>query len=131
MTLSPNELRAEEDAIFDAMENAPEDGTFRGRLYRDGVPSPDAYLEQRVRVLFVFREPNMGGRAHAHDMRDEVSDERFRPLMEDGSREERSPKGWWNAKAGMFAHAVAAALTTNPGRRRSLGLTRADGITKS
>ncbi len=114
MKLSPSELRAREDAIFDALERARDDRTFRGRLYRDGVPTPETYLGQRVRVLFVFREPNMRGDAHAHDMRDEVSDVRFRPLGEDGTREDRSAKSWWNWKAGMFAHAVAAAQEEEP-----------------
>ena len=110
MELTPRELRIKEQAIFAALEHAPDDATFLGRLYRDGVPTPEVYLAQRVRVLFVFREPNMRGEAHAHDMRDEVSDERFRPLTQSGTREERSPKSWWNGKAGMFAHAVTAAL---------------------
>ncbi len=35
--------------------------------------------------------------------------ERFRPRR-DGKLRESSAKGWWNAKAGLFAHAVAAAL---------------------
>ncbi len=104
------ELRAREEAIFHSLENAPNDTTFLGRLYRDGVPSPEVYIAEPVRVLFVFREPNMKGEARAHDMRDEVSDVRFRPLARDGTREERSAKSWWNRKAGMFAHAVAAAL---------------------
>jgi len=108
--LTPRTLRAGEDAIFDGLEHAAGDKTFVGRLYRDGVPSPDSYLAQKIRVLFVFREPNMRGNPKAHDMRDEVRDVRFRPLGADGSREERSAKSWWNWKAGMFAHAVAAAM---------------------
>ena len=111
MELTARELRARGDAIFNALEQARDDRTFLGRMYRDGVPTPEAYLTQRARVLFVFREPNMRGQAHTHDMRDEVSDVRFRPLKRDGTREDRSAKGWWNRKAGMFAHAVAAALT--------------------
>jgi len=110
MTLNPGRLTASEDEIFYALEHAHDDSTFLGRLYRDGVPTPEAYLAQRVRVLFVFREPNMGGKAYPHDMRDEVRDPQFRPLAPDGTRKERSPKCWWNWKAGMFAHAVAAAL---------------------
>lgn len=108
--LNPNQLRAREDAIFHALEHAPGDETFLSRLYRDGVPTPETYLAQRIRILFVFREPNMRGKAYALDMRDEVNDVRFRPLGRDGTREERSAKSWWNWKAGMFAHAVAAAL---------------------
>ena len=107
------ELRARENAILDALERTRDDTTFLGKLYRDGVPSPDAYLAQRVRVLFVLREPNMRGAPHAHDMRVEVSDERFRPAGEDG-REDRSVRGWWNNKVGMFADAVAAALADKP-----------------
>jgi hypothetical protein len=110
MNVTPTELRAREDAILDALENAPCDTTFLGHLYRDGVPTPEVYVSQRVRVLFVFREPNMGGKSYAHDMRDEVSDAYFRPRLQDGTREDRSAKSWWNWKAGMFAHAVAAAL---------------------
>lgn len=105
--MTARELTAREDAIFDALERDP---TFRGRLYRDGVPTPESYLAQRIRVLFVFREPNLRGMAYAHDMRDEVRDLRFRPLAQDGAREERSSTCWWNWKAGMFAHAVAAAI---------------------
>lgn len=114
MKLTASELRAKENEIFDALEHSKSDTTFLGRLYRDGVPSPEIYLGQPVRVLFVFREPNMGDDAYAHDMRDEVSDVRFRPLQQDGTREDRPPTGWWNRKAGMFAHAVAAALATEP-----------------
>lgn len=110
MRLTAKELRAREDAIFDALENTPRDRTFRNRLYRDGVPTPESYIAQPVRVLFVFREPNMRGTPHPHDMREEVNDERFRPRWQDGTRQDRSAKSWWNGKAGMFAHAVAAAL---------------------
>jgi len=102
-----NDLRTRESAIFNLLER---ETTFTGKLYRDGIPTPRVYLAQRVRVLFVFREPNMGGVPYAHDMRDEVSDVRFRRLGPDGVRMDVSPKSWWNAKAGMFAHAVAAAL---------------------
>jgi hypothetical protein len=104
------DLRSREEAIFRSLERAPNDRTFLGRLYRDGIPTPALYFAQRIPVLFVFREPNMRGGAYAHDMRDEVSDPYFRPLASDGSREDRSMKCWWNWKAGMFAHAVAAAL---------------------
>ena len=110
MNVTPTALRAREDAIFDALERTRGDRTFQNKLYRDGVPSPEIYLAQRVRVLFVFREPNMGGSPYALDMRDEVRDERFRPIGPDGTRQDRSARGWWNAKAGMFAHAVGAAL---------------------
>lgn len=109
MKLSAKDLRAREDEILDSLEHTPGDPTFLNKLYRDGVPTPEAYLEQRVRVLFVFREPNMPI-PRPHDMRDEVNDERFRPVGPDGIRQDRSPKSWWNGKAGMFAHAVAAAL---------------------
>jgi hypothetical protein len=112
--LTARELRAKEDAILDGLEHSPGDRTFLNTLYRDGVPTPAAYLAQPVRVLFVFREPNMRGRPCAHDMRDEVSDARFRPLGRTGTREERSPRSWWNNKVGLFAHAVAAALEGEP-----------------
>jgi hypothetical protein len=107
-------LRAKEDAIHDGLQHSTIDRTFRKALYRDGVPTPKTYLAQQVRVLFVFREPNMSGRPYAHDMRDEVSDVRFRPLGRRGAREERSPGSWWNNKVGLFAHAVAAALAGEP-----------------
>jgi hypothetical protein len=112
--VTPRRLTATENILFDALEHAADDRTFRNRLYRDGVPTPEAYLAQRVRVLFVFREPNMRDSPYAHDMRDEVRDRQFRPLGQDGVRQDRSPKGWWNGKAGMFAHAVAAALDDEP-----------------
>jgi hypothetical protein len=112
--LTPEALRARENEIFDTLER---DKTFRNQLYRDGVPTPQIYLLERVRVVFVFREPNMRGRPHPHDMRDEVSDERFRPVGADGLREDRSRKAWWNGKAGMFAHAVSAALDDEPWKK--------------
>lgn len=59
----------------------------------------------------------MRGAPYRHDMREEVNDERFRPRGPDGARQDRSPKSWWNAKAGMFAHAVAAALDGEPWTR--------------
>jgi hypothetical protein len=117
MKLTPTELRARENAIFDALEHRLGDETFLDRLYRDGVPTPTAYLAQRVQVVFVFREPNMRGAPYRLDMRDEVRDEYFRPIGRDGAREERSAKSWWNAKAGMFAHAVAAALDGESGSK--------------
>jgi len=114
MDMTPSRLRAREDELFNALECAPNDPTFRDRLSRDGVPTPEVYLAQRVRVLFVFREPNLSGNPRAHDMRVEVSDPFFRPRRSDGSREKRSQKGWWNWKAGMFAHAVDAAFRGEP-----------------
>lgn len=114
MRLTATQLTAAENAIFGALEYGADAPTFVGRLYRDGVPTPEAYLAERTRVLFVFREPNMRGRAYPLDMRDEVRDPHFRPLTKDGTRKERSPKCWWNWKAGMFAHAVAAAIQDKP-----------------
>ena len=114
MRLSPKTLTAKENALFDTLARKT---AFRGRLYRDGVPTPEAYLAQRVRVLFVFREPSMRGNPYAVDMRDEVRDERFRPLGRDGTRQHRSQTCWWNSKAGMFAHAVAAALDGESGSK--------------
>jgi hypothetical protein len=109
MQVPPNKLRHRENQILDALEGTLGDGTFRGKLYRDGVPSPQIYVKQPVRVVFVFREPNMRGVPWAEDMRDAVHDKRFRPLR-CGKREDRSTNGWWNAKVGLFAHAVGAAL---------------------
>lgn len=114
MMLRPQTLTAKENSLFDALARK---GEFRGRLYRDGVPSPEIYLAQRVRALFAFREPNMGGTPYALDMRDEVRDEQFRPLGCDGTRLDRSLKCWWNAKAGLFAHAAAAALEGEPAKK--------------
>ena len=100
------QLRRREAAIFRELERRRD---FSGILYRDGVPSPTLYLRQRPRVMFAFREPNMGGVPRASDMRREVSHSQFQPLL-DGHREARSPSCFWNAKAGLFAHAVDSAL---------------------
>lgn len=83
--MTPQALRTREDSILDALENRQGDRTFRGRLYRDGVPSPEVYLLRPVRVLFVFREPNMPKQL-PHDMREEVRDHFFRPISPDGTR---------------------------------------------
>src|SRR5687767_6921876 len=113
VSLTPGQLTAKEDLILDRLEHDAGDRTFLGQLYRDGVPSPESYLAQPVRVLFVFREPNLGANAYPVDMRDEIRDKHFRPLV-NGRRDHRSISGWWNSKAGMFAHAVAAALEGTP-----------------
>ncbi len=83
--MTPKQLREREDAIVDRLEHAPGDPTFLNRLYRDGVPTPKSYLAQPVQVVFVFREPSMSAGAWPEDMRDAVSDERFRPIGADGS----------------------------------------------
>jgi len=114
MSLSPQTLTATENALFETLVRK---AAFRGRLYRDGVPTPEAYLAQRVRVVFAFREPSMRGSPYAVDMRDEVRDEQFRPIGRDGSRQHRSQTCWWNAKAGMFSHAAAAALEGEPAKK--------------
>jgi len=80
-----------------------------------------ALLFEHVRVVFVFREPNLSGRPRPLDMRDEVSDEHFRPRGADGARQERRRSCFWNAKAGLFAHAVSAALD---GKSVNRGLTQ-------
>ena len=46
LKLTARQLRAQENAIFRALEHLPGDETFRGQLYRDGVPTPEAYLAQ-------------------------------------------------------------------------------------
>lgn len=51
----------------------------------------------------------MNGAPTAADMRQEVSHRQFQPLI-DGRRDERLPSCFWNAKAGLFAHAVTSAL---------------------
>jgi hypothetical protein len=106
MRLSPEQLRRRENQIFVQLER---DHECRGRLYRDGVPSPDIYCRQPLRILFAFREPNMKNEPYALDMRKEVSDPALRPLR-NGRRIPHSPTCWWNAKAGLFAHAVAAVI---------------------
>jgi hypothetical protein len=111
--MTARELTRRENRLFHALEDDPTDRTFADGLCRDGVPSPGVYLRQRVRVLFVFREPNLNGAATRLDLRDEIRDAFFRPLQ-DGERQERRPSCWWNAKAGMFAHAVAAAIDRKP-----------------
>ena len=110
--MTPATLTARQNAIFDMLEA---DRRLAGRLYRDGVPSPEVYLAQAFKVIFVFREPNLGGQHRRHDMRLEVRDPHFRPLIS-GERIERTSHCWWNAKAGMFAHAVAAAIDGEPSR---------------
>lgn len=107
MNLTPEQLTAKEDAILDALEHTPGDRTFRGKLYRDGVPTPASYLSQPVRVLFVFREPNLGGVPRAFDMRDEVRDKWFRPLR-DGARQVASAR----AQAGTLRTVTTAAHQT-------------------
>jgi hypothetical protein len=86
-------LTQAEDKIFEKLLGTPGDDTFRGRLYRDGVPRPDIYLAQPVRVVFVFREPNLG-KPYARDMRAELRDPLFRATRE----------------VALFAHAVVHAL---------------------
>jgi hypothetical protein len=65
-----------------------------------------------VKVLFVFREPNMNGKPHAHDMRVEVHDKFFRPKRI-AERQDRQ-RSFWNVNAGLLAHAVDAALSGPP-----------------
>ena len=44
-------------------------------------------------------EPSMSDDPYPLNMRDEVSDEGFRPVGRDGTRQDRSPTCWWNWKA--------------------------------
>lgn len=112
--MTPQQLTRRENQIFQRLERNTRDRTFAGgRLCRDGVPSPGIYLKEPVRVLFVFREANLNGATKRLDLRDEIRDPFFRPLQ-GGRREERRPTTWWNARAGMFAHAVAAAIDGKP-----------------
>src|SRR5438093_538935 len=75
---SPQTMTERENEIFDSLENLSGDNTFKDVLYRDGVPQPEVYGEQPVRVVFVFKEPNLSGNPRAVDMRAEVRDSEFR-----------------------------------------------------
>lgn len=127
MKMTAKTLTARENAIFDALERRSGDATFRKRLYRDGVPTPQAYLAQRVRVLFVFREPNMREAPYALDMRDEVSDEGFRPIGRDGRRQNRSAMSWWNGKPECSHTRSLRRSTPRPKATRSIDLVEAGG----
>ena len=61
--MMPSTLTEREEQLFASLVNNPNDDTFRGVLYRDGVPRPDVYLTQRVRVLFVLRGCVRAGRS--------------------------------------------------------------------
>jgi hypothetical protein len=92
-------LTKSENEIFESMVSQFS-RTFRGKLYRDGVPVPRVYLSAPVRVLFVFREPNFKNKPKDWDMREQV-----RELAERGT-----PNRWWDIKVPRLGHAVVHAL---------------------
>ena len=84
--------------------------SFKGKLYRDGVPKPDVYLAQRVKVVFVFREPSMGDDPWEVDLRQQINDEEMRAFSDDTYRKAQSIRGFWNGKVARMAHATLGAL---------------------
>jgi len=115
--MTPSALTKREDRLFDALLSIQGDPTFEGVLYRDGVPRPDIYLKQAVRVVFVFREPNLGHKPFDMDMRAQIRDPEFRAAGDGTPRgipvEYRYPgsiRGWWNSKVAAFGHAVVHAF---------------------
>jgi hypothetical protein len=52
--ITPRELKAKEDAILDRLEHAPGDSTFRNRLYRDGVPTPNRISHNQFKPFLCF-----------------------------------------------------------------------------
>jgi hypothetical protein len=109
--MTPSALTRSEEQIFDSLANNRHDSTFKGVLYRDGVPSPKDYLAQRVRVLFVFREPNLGNEPYDLDMRAQIRDLEFRAIRDGKFGSPGTLRGWWNYKVGGLAHAAVCALS--------------------
>ena len=112
--MTADELIERERELFDAMIGVPGDSTFKDALYRDGVPRPDIYLSQPVRVLFVFREANLSGNARVVDMRAEVCDEEYRQSRDGRLGTPASDHSWWNERVAAYGHAVANALAGTP-----------------
>jgi hypothetical protein len=104
-------LTERENEIFESLAR---DDTFKGKLYRDGVPCPDVYLSQPVRVLFVFREPNLRNKPFDLDMRAQIREREFRPTRHGELLEPDPIRGWWNNKVGALGHAVVNALAVPP-----------------
>lgn len=98
-------LQAEEDRLFDTLRRR-----LRTPLYRDGLPQPEIYGRQPVKVVLVFREPNLKHVQQESDMRAEVRDAEFRRHRNGQFGSPGSIRGWWNNKVGLFAHAVDAAM---------------------
>jgi hypothetical protein len=88
--------------------------TFAGKLYPDGVPRPDIYTKQAVRVVFVFREANLGNRPCDVDMCAEVRDPQFRQSRNGRLGKPGRRLAWWNNKVGSFGHAVLTSLKGVP-----------------
>src|SRR2546425_5258475 len=117
-------LTEREEEIFQSLlDSAPD--TFKGKLYRDGVPRPDIYLAQQVRAVFVFREPNLRDDPYELDMRAQIRDPEFRAMRHGEYRKPATRRGWWNWKVGCLAHAVVGALA---GRSPEQGFTQFDAL---
>jgi hypothetical protein len=101
-------LTRREDRLFRALVDDPQ-GTFKNKLYRDGLPRPDIYTKQKVRVVFVFREPNLPDPVDL-DMRAQVRDPEFRGFCRGEYWLPATNRGWWNGKVGRYGHAVVGAL---------------------
>jgi hypothetical protein len=98
-------LTAQEDEIFESMVRQFPD-IFKGKLSRDGVPRPDVYWSEPIRVLFVFREANSKYKPSDWDLRAQVRTCWFQNRFGKPSR----TKGWWNCRVAGFGHAVVRAL---------------------
>jgi len=98
-------IPAEEDRLFDALA-----ARLSSPVYRDGLPRPDVYQRQAIKVVFVFREPNLNSIPQESDMRAEIRDPEFRHHRNGTFGSPGSVRGWWNNKVGLFAHAVDAAV---------------------
>jgi len=107
--------RAENRLFARLLARTPQ--TFGGKLYRDGVPRPDVYLQQAIHVVFVFREPNLGDRPCDVDMCAEVRDPLFRQSRNGLLGEPGRRLAWWNNKVGSFGHAVRSAINGTPPKR--------------
>src|SRR5205823_4633752 len=86
---------------------------------------PDIYLAQRVRVVFVFREPNLRDDPYELDMRAQIRDPEFRAMHHGDYRKPATRRGWWNWKVGCLAHAVVGALA---GRSPEQGFAQFDAL---
>src|SRR4051812_29386271 len=112
--ISARDISLGERRLFAALARDPK---FKGKLYRDGVPRPDVYLKQHVRVVLVFREPNLAGRPYAVDMGAEVRDPCFRQSRDGKLGEPGRRLAWWNNKVGSYGHAVLSSFKGLPAQR--------------
>jgi hypothetical protein len=81
--MTPSMLTEREEQIFKCFLKNLSARTIKGVFCRDGVPEPDVYLHQGLRVVFVFREPNEGNKPHSYDMRAQIRDSGFRARPDD------------------------------------------------